>query len=125
MTHEDFGRGYAVRFIGSKGIIDISRSFLEALPGDVLSHEFTAGEIKLYESNNHYQNWLDSIKSRQQPICPAEIGHRTSSVCLLTNIGYELNRPLTWDPAKEEFANDAEANKLRLANVRKPWSLNI
>ncbi|GHT50679.1 oxidoreductase [Bacteroidia bacterium] len=125
MTHEDFGRGYAVRFIGTKGIIDISRGTFETLPGDLSSHVFTDSEIKLYESNDHYQNWLDCIKSRQQPICTAEIGHRTASVCFLTNIGYELKRPLRWDPAKEEFVNDAEANKLRSGEVRKPWALKI
>ncbi|GHT46238.1 oxidoreductase [Bacteroidia bacterium] len=125
VTHEDFGRGYAVRFIGTKGIIDISRETFETLPGNLSSHVFTDSEIKLYESNDHYQNWLDCIKSRQQPICTAEIGHRTASVCFLTNIGYELKRPLRWNPVKEEFVNDAEANKLRSGEVRKPWALEI
>ena len=123
MTHEDFGRGYAVRFIGTKGIIDISRDFFEALPSKLLTHKFKEDEIKLYESDNHYQNWLDCIKSRQQPICTAEIGHRTATVCFLANIGYELNRPLFWNPEKEEFVNDSEANKLRSGYLRKPWSL--
>ncbi|GHV67318.1 oxidoreductase [Bacteroidia bacterium] len=127
VTHEqeDFGRGNAVRFIGTKGIIDISREIFETLPGKLSSHVFTDNEIKLYESNDHYQNWLDCIKSRQQPICTAEIGHRTASVCFLINIAYELKRPLRWDPVKEEFVNDAEANKLRSDEVRKPWALKI
>ena len=125
MTHEDFGRGYAVRFIGTKGIIDIARGFFETLPGKVASHEFTDNEIKLYESNDHYQDWLDCIRNRKQPISTAEIGHRTATVCFLANIGYELQRPLFWNPAKEEFVNDAEANKLRSDFVRKPWSLKV
>jgi predicted dehydrogenase len=123
MTHEHFGRGNCVRFIGTKGIIDISREFIEAMPAKILTHQFTDTEIKLYESNNHHQNWLDCIKSRQQPVSTAEIGHRTSTVCLLANIGYELQRPLFWDPAKEEFKNDAEANKLTKAYIRKGWKL--
>jgi len=125
MTHENFNRGYAVRFIGSKGIIDISRGFFETLPGNLAKHQFTDSEIKLYESNDHYQDWLDCIRTRKQPISTAEIGHRTASVCFLANIGYELQRPLFWNPAKEEFVNDAEANKLRSGFVRKPWTLKV
>ncbi|MDR1153095.1 MAG: Gfo/Idh/MocA family oxidoreductase [Bacteroidales bacterium] len=125
MTHEDFGRGYAVRFIGSKGIIDISRGFFEALPGNLTRHQFADSEIKLYESNDHYQNWLDCIRTRQQPLCTAEIGHRTATVCFLANIGYELRRPLKWNPVKEEFENDAEANRLRSGYLRKPWTMNV
>ena len=125
MTHEDFGRGYAVRFIGSKGVIDISRGFFETLPGNLPAQGFKDSDIKLYESNDHYQDWLDAIRSRKQPISTAEIGHRTASVCFLTNIAYELNRPLKWNPVKEEFVNDAEANKLRSGFVRKPWELKV
>jgi predicted dehydrogenase len=125
MTHEDFGRGYAVRFIGTQGVVDISRGFFETLPGKLSSHEFSDSEIKLYESDDHYQNWLDCIKSRKPAVSTAEIGHRTASVCHLTNICYELQRPLFWNPAKEEFINDTEANKLRSGLVRKPWVLKI
>ncbi|MDR0815611.1 MAG: Gfo/Idh/MocA family oxidoreductase, partial [Bacteroidales bacterium] len=126
MTHEDFGRGYGVRFIGTKGIIDISRGYYEALPGDLIpKHDFDKDPIKLYETNDHYSNWLDCIKTRQQPNCTAEIGHRTASVCHLANIAYELNRPLKWDPAKEEFPGDAEANKFVKAYIRKPWSIQV
>lgn len=125
MTHEDFGRGYAVRFTGTKGVIDISRDFFETLPGELASHKSSDNEIKLYESDNHYQNWIDSIKSRNPTVSTAETGHRTATVCFLANIGYELQRPLYWDPVKEEFLNDVEANKLRSGYVRKPWSLTV
>jgi len=125
MTHESFNRGSGVRFIGTKGIIDISREYFETLPGKLASHEFTDNEIKLYESNDHYQDWLDCIRSRKQPICSAEIGHRTASVCYLASIAYELKRPLRWDPAKEEFANDPEANRLRSGYLRNPWKMTV
>jgi predicted dehydrogenase len=125
MTHEDFGRGYAVRFIGTKGVVDISRDFFETLPGKLSSHEFSNDEIKLYESNDHYQNWLDCIKSRKPAVSTAEIGHRTATVCHIANICYELQRPLFWNPAQEEFINDTEANRLRLGFVRKPWTLKV
>ena len=125
MTHEDFGRGYAVRFIGTKGIIDIARGFFETLPGNLASHEFTDSEIKLKKSDDHYQDWIDCIRSREQPLCTAEIGHRTATVCFLANIGYELQRPLKWDPVKEEFINDDEANRHRSGFLRKPWTMKF
>ncbi|MDR0560564.1 MAG: Gfo/Idh/MocA family oxidoreductase [Prevotellaceae bacterium] len=125
MTHEDFNRGNAVRFIGSKGVIDISREFFETMPGKLANHEFSDKDIKLYESNDHYQNWLDCIRSRRQPISTAEIGHRTATVCFLANIGYELKRPLSWNPVKEEFICDDEANKLRAGSERGVWRLKI
>jgi len=125
MTHEDFGRGYAVRFIGTRGIIDVARGFFESLPGNIVGREFRESDIKLYESNDHYQDWLDCIRSRKQPISTAEIGHRTATVCYLTNIAYELQRPLKWDPVKEEFLNDAEANRMRSGYLRSPWTMTI
>ena len=125
MTHEVFNRGYGVRFIGTKGIIDVSREYFETLPSKLASHEFAGSEIKLYESNDHYQDWLDCIRSRKQPICTAETGHRTASICYIAAIAYELDRPLQWNPAKEEFVNDADANKLRSGYLRKPWKMNV
>jgi predicted dehydrogenase len=125
MTHEDFGRGYAVRFIGTKGVVDIARDFFETLPAGLATHKFSDNEIKLYESDNHYQNWIDCIKSRKPTISTAEIGHRTATVCHLANIGYELQRPLHWNPATEEFINDTEANKMRSGFIRKPWTLKV
>lgn len=121
MVHEDFGRGWAVRFIGSEGSIDISRSFFESTPENLVTAELKAGETKLYNSSNHYQDWLDAIKNQTQPICDVETGHRSASVCNLANIAYWLNRPLQWDPEKEKFIKDKEANKLRKKRNRSSY----
>ena len=123
MVHEDFGRGYAVEFIGSKGVIRVSREFLESDPGNILTAEIPANGIKLYYSDNHYKNWIDCIKSREQPICKAEIGQRTATVCNIGNIAYKLGRDLRWDPDKEKFVGDNEANALLTRNYRKPYTL--
>lgn len=123
MYHEDFGRGWAVRFIGSKGSIDVSRKFLDSNPANLVSAEIKAGETRLYDTGgDHTQDWLDAMKSRKDPICNVETGHRTSSICCAANIAYRLGRPLKWDPAKEKF-NDGEANKLRKKKMRKPYTI--
>jgi len=122
MVHEDFGRGFGVEFIGSEGVLRVSRSFLETDPENILDAKIPDNGIKLYHSINHYQDWIDCIKSRKQPICDVETGHRTSSVCNIGNIAYWLGKDLNWDPEKEKF-DDAEANKLLTRKYRKPFTL--
>ena len=71
----------------------------------------------------HVRNFLDCVKSRKEPTAPAEVGHRTASLCHLNNIAMLLGRKLRWDPKKEEFVGDAEANKLLTPTMREPWKL--
>lgn len=123
MKHEDFGRGYSVRFIGTKGTLDISRQYFDSKPETIAKAQLQGNEQKLYVSTDHQQNWIDSIKNNTAPICDVETGHRTSSVCCLANIAYWLNRPLNWDPEKETFKKDKEANRLLEAPLREPWKL--
>jgi hypothetical protein len=54
-----------------------------------------------------------------------EVGHRTASVCTLGNIAYELKRPLKWNPKKEKFKKDKEANALLGRPMRKEWSIAL
>jgi len=71
----------------------------------------------------HVRNFLDCVKSRQQPVLNLEIGHHVSTVAHLGNIAYRTGRKIAWDAAKEKVAGDAEANKLVRAEYRKPWNL--
>lgn len=120
MVHEDFGRGWGVRFIGSEGTMDVSRKYLETTPTTILSPNGIEDQGSLFkDQGNHYQNWLSAIKTRTQPICDAEIGHRTASVCNIANIAYELGRPLDWNPVKEKFKGDRQANAMRKVRKRK------
>ncbi len=123
MVHEDFGRGNAVEFTGSEGVIRVSRQFLEAEPEKILSAEIPENGVHLYHSNNHYQNWIDCIHSRERPICDAETGHRSATVCNIANIAYELKKPLKWDPVNERFENEYVANTLLTRNYRRPFRL--
>lgn len=119
MVHEDFGRGWGVRFIGTKGTMDISRHYLETNPASILSSHIGIDEKEIMtHQGNHYQNWIDSIKTRKQPICNAEIGHRTATVCNVANIAYQLGETLIWNPEKEEFKNNKKANQMRTRNNR-------
>ena len=122
MVHEDFGRGWAVRFIGSEGSLDVSREFLDSKPETIALQKIKDYDQRLYLSENHYANWINCIKTREKPVADVEIGHRSASVCNIANIAYWLRRPLEWDPVNELF-NDDEANKLLTKEYREPFTL--
>lgn len=113
MVHEDFGRGWAVRFIGSEGSLDVSRGFIETSPASILEVDGEAISGKNQNFGNHYQNWLDAIKNRSQPIADVTIGHHTANVCNIANIAYQLGEELEWIPGKETFKNNQAANNLK------------
>jgi hypothetical protein len=72
-------------------------------------------------SNHHQQNFLDSIRSRARTICPIDVAVRSDTVCQLAWIAFKLERKLKWDPAREEFRGDSEANRLLKRTLRNPW----
>jgi myo-inositol 2-dehydrogenase / D-chiro-inositol 1-dehydrogenase len=135
--------GYAngIRFEGTEGWIFVSRGDYQASASDpvskaqasktidasdpkILTSIIGENEIHLYKSTEQHGNWLDCIQSRKEPISPAEIGHRTCSLCLISHIAMKLNRKLNWDPAKELFINDEEANKMLSRTQRAPYGTN-
>jgi predicted dehydrogenase len=121
MTHVQNPSGCT--FEGSEGTIYVDRDKLTSSVAKLFESPLGEKDVRLNPATDHRRNWLECIKSRKPTICTAETGHRTSTVCQLGNIGYWLGRPLTWDPAKEQFAGDALANKLVDREVRGPWKL--
>jgi len=103
--------------------IYVKRGKLEANPPSVLKEVIGPDENNLYRSRDHKQNFLDCIKSRKETIAPAEIGHRSISVALLGEIAMLTERKLRWDPEKEVFLNDDEANRMLSRPMRSPWHL--
>jgi predicted dehydrogenase len=113
----------ACTFIGDKGKVYVDRKKITADPDVLLKTEFGSGDTRLYVSKNHYQNFLDCIKSRQKPIADIEVGHRTATVCHLGNMAVRLGRKLQWDPAKEQIVGDEEAAAMLTRPYRAPWKL--
>ena len=110
-----------VDFRGENGNIVVDRGFLYTDPEGLDKIPIGPEEIHLYESSNHHVNWLDCIRTRRDPICTAEIGGSTATVCHLGNICYRLNRPLSWDNVQGRFIDDEEANALVNVPMRAPW----
>lgn len=122
MNHTDWGETNAVQFVGTDGRIEVSRSFLRTYPNKSLAKaELKETDKRVYYSDNHYQDWVQAMKTRTKPISDVETGHRTASVCNIANIAYELQRPLLWDPKAEKFKGDDYANLMVSRPIRGKW----
>ncbi len=73
--------------------------------------------------NDHHANWLNCLRTRGRTSTDEEVGHRAASIGHLAHIAFKLGRSLKWDPAKEVFAGDPEANRLRSRAMREPWRM--
>ena len=116
---------HGVRFEGANGWIFVARGKIEASNPALLSEPLAANAARLYASDNHMGNFFDCIRSRKQPICDVEIGHRSVSVCHLGVISIRLGRKLNWDPAREQFVNDGAADQWLAREQRKPWTYDL
>ena len=131
-----------VRFEGSEGWIFVSRGAVKVTASDpgqpdtnleaidasdrkILDSVIGPDEIHLYESPEQHLNWLDSIISRKETIAPAEIGHRSCSACLVNHIAMKIPGKLYWDPEKERFRNNDEANMMLSRVQRAPYGTNL
>jgi predicted dehydrogenase len=121
-------------FVCEKGKLEVNRNKFTSNPQDIadeLLKKVSADEEEkkwgdqtgLWQAKGHLQNWLDCMRTRQTPVADVEIGHRTISVAHLMNITRRLGRVLKWDPAKEQFLGDDEANKLLDRPRRKGYEL--
>lgn len=130
-----------VKFIGEKGWLWVTRgpytredaragrgnAAMDASDRRWFSAGLQPSEIHLHEAPNddHHLDWLTSIRTRQQPSAPAEVGHRSCSACLLAWEAMKLKRTLRWDPQTEHFINDAEADALLSRKQRAPYGTDF
>jgi predicted dehydrogenase len=130
-----------IKFEGTEGWIFVSRGNQAVTDSDpvaklkdnqalaasdprIITSMIGPDEVHLYESKDHHGNWLDCIRTRQQPIAPVEVGHRSCSACLIHHMVMKLKRKLHWDPKHERFRNDDEANALLARPQRSPYTMN-
>jgi Oxidoreductase family, NAD-binding Rossmann fold/Oxidoreductase family, C-terminal alpha/beta domain len=136
----DFPNG--IKFYGSEGWIFVTRDEM-VTPTDpggkaavapkpliasdpkILDSVIGPDEVHLYQSDDQHGNWLECVKSRKAPIAPAEIGHRACSTCLIHHIAMKTKRKLYWDPVKEHFKNDDDANCMLSRPQRAPYMMDV
>ena len=119
------GQQHGIKFIGSEGWIWVTRDALDASERERLADKLPDNAPRVYVSNNHMGNFVECVRSRKPTICPAEVGHRSASVAHLGTTAIRLGRKLQWDPVKEEFVGDAEANGYRQREMRKPYGYDM
>ncbi|MSU48648.1 MAG: Gfo/Idh/MocA family oxidoreductase [Opitutus sp.] len=114
-------RSFGVRFEGSDGWLEVGSKKIETHPASLKDSVIGANEKRLYVSENHYRNFLDAVKSRQDGAEPVELEHRTSLLCHLGNIAMRLKRKIRFDSKKEQILGDAEAAAMLSRPLRGPW----
>ena len=141
MDGEDNPNAQGLKFIGTKGWINVARGYLECSDNSLVPENLRGNKprmmtpeerAKLFEeyrkraaqaerggqrqaaqnfetSSPHMQNFIDCVRTRQNPIAPVEVGTSSAVLCCLCNIAYELNRPVKWNPATRTFVNDVHS----------------
>ena len=119
----DEGLKSMIEFTGTKGTVWVSREdYLVTDPPALAKRPLRPDEIHLYASNDHHDDFLGAIRSRQRTISDVETGHRSATVCHLNNIAARLNRPVRWDPLAEDVVGDTVASTLLDRTRRAPYA---
>jgi predicted dehydrogenase len=111
------------KWIGEFGWVWVDRGGFESQPAGLVHEIIGPNEARLCRSRDHYQNFLDSVRSRRPTIAPAEVAHRSASVGHLGVIAIETGRTLKWNPATETLIGDPPAERLLSRSYRKPYQL--
>ena len=117
-----------VRFLGEKGWVHVTRDSLKTNPPQLRQTIIGPNEVRLPKPSGdnrqgHRQDFLRCVKTREQPIAPAEVGHRSATVAHLGNIAMILGRKIRWDPRTEQVIGDEDANRMMDRSLRSPWRL--
>ena len=110
-----------VRFEGSDGWVETGDSGKMLLSNDSL--QTVCGDIEGTNPRDHVRNFLDCVKSREQPTCNADVIRSSHIACHVSALSWFLGRELNFDPKTETFINDPEADRFRLRASREPWIL--
>jgi predicted dehydrogenase len=130
-----------VKFYGSEGWLFVSRGnvavtasdptkpgaellALDASKKKILKSEIGPDEIHLYKAPEQHEDWLNAIRTRRDPVAPAEVGHRSCSACLVSHIAMKIDGKLHWDPRYERFLDNDRANAMLERPQRYPYGTN-
>jgi predicted dehydrogenase len=119
-----FPLGMGTTWYGDLGWIHVDRgNRISASDPKILQEVIGDNEIKLYKSENHWQNFVDCVHSGKQAIAPVEVAYRAISVALLGEIAMTTGETIKWDPDKEEIIGNPRASRLLSRPYRQPWIL--
>jgi len=115
--------GHGTLFLGSEGWVEVHRGGFRTGPEKLGEEPLPEGGWRSPQSSQHQRNFLECVRSRQPAICPIEDSVQGDTLCHLSDIATRLNRKLTFDPRREKFVHDDEANRrLQLRTMRAPYN---
>ena len=115
--------GDRTRFIGTDGWIDIRRGGISASSPEILKIQLGPKDVRLLESPNHYQNFVDAVRTRGATVSPLDHAVRSDIISHISDIAVRTKRKITWDPRKEVIVGDADASKMLHRDMRAPWTI--
>lgn len=124
-----YGKNYGLAFLGDKGTLVVNRQDWQIIPewdNAVKKHKIEAFTSDKYNTghDSHVRNFVDCIKSRNQPAAPAEVGANVAHYAHAANIAVRTQTPyLEWNADKGNFGKAKAANRLIQPEYRKPWFL--
>jgi predicted dehydrogenase len=119
------GQGYGILFHGSDATLYINREYFEITPERGKSADGRRVKNENRQGETHARNFLDCVKSRRRPTSDIQIGHRSTSTCLLGNVALRSGRRIVWNAETEKIDGDAAASKYLSREYRKPWKLSV
>ncbi len=117
------GQRNGLRFEGSSGWIWVNRDEIKASEMELIRTPLPDNAERLYKSNDHMANFFDCIRSRKDPICDVEVGHRSACISHLGAIALRTGRKLQWNAAAEVFTGESakEASAMASREMRQPY----
>ena len=121
------GQRNGIRFEGTEGWIWVNRDEITASDPHLLTTPLPENAVRLYKSNNHMGNFFDCVRSRALPICDAETGHRSATMCHLGAISLRTGLSLKWDSGAEKFVgwHSHAANRYLKREMRAPYDYSF
>jgi predicted dehydrogenase len=114
---------HGCRFEGDKGWVHVDREGIKTEPASLLSAVLKPGEERLYDSADHYGNFIECVRTRRDPAAPVESGHSATTITILADIATRLGREMTWDWKSERFIGDDPGNRMLSRTMRSPWMI--
>lgn len=114
-----------VRFVGDEGWVETGDSGgIEVQPASLKAElqDVTGKRESGLDVATHSRNFLDCVKSRGPTAANSQVMRHSHIACHAAALAWILNRKLNFDPVKEEFVGDDEANGLRMRPARAPWA---
>jgi hypothetical protein len=112
-----------ITFEGTDGWVWVNRRAIDAQPKSLLQESFGPNEIRLPVSTFHQGDFLQCVRAREETISNIDVAVRSDTVCQLAWSAFQLQRKLHWDPEKETFLDDQDANQRLIRPLRAPWHL--